>query len=101
MTQFSRRPVLGLLAGLTLMPKLALGQTPLRIEINEGVIEPVPFAIPDFVPENGAGGQYAQSLARVIAKPSLALGMTVIDAKNFRPKWPWVVRCSSLRWLGE
>mgnify|MGYP001080704890 CR=1 FL=1 len=75
MTQFSRRPVLGLLAGLTLMPKLALGQTPLRIEINEGVIEPVPFAIPDFVPENGAGGQYAQSLARVIANNLSGTGL--------------------------
>lgn len=67
MTQFSRRPVLGLLAGLALAPRAALGQTPLRIEITEGVIEPVPFAIPDFVPENAEGGAYAANLARVIA----------------------------------
>lgn len=75
MTQFSRRPVLGLLAGLTLAPKIALGQTPLRIEINEGVIEPVPFAIPDFVAENGAAGQYTQSLARVIANNLSGTGL--------------------------
>lgn len=67
MTQFTRRPVLGLLAGLALAPRAALAQQPLRIEINEGVIEPVPYAIPDFVPENPAGGQYAASIARVIA----------------------------------
>lgn len=67
MTQFSRRPVLGLLAGLALTPRLALAQTPLRIEVTEGVIEPVPYAIPDFIPENADGGRYAASLARVIA----------------------------------
>jgi len=67
MTQISRRPVLGLLAGLALAPRLALAQQPLRIEITEGVIEPVPYAIPDFVAENAAGGQYTAGLARVIA----------------------------------
>lgn len=67
MTQFTRRPVLGLLAGLALAPRAALAQTPLRIEITEGVMEPVPYAIPDFVPENAAGGQYAAQIARVIA----------------------------------
>lgn len=67
MTEFNRRPVLGLLAGLAIAPKVALAQQPLRIEITEGVIEPVPYAIPDFVPENGAGAEYAASIARVIA----------------------------------
>lgn len=67
MTQFSRRPVLGLLAGLALAPRAALAQTPLRIEVTEGVIEPVPYAIPAFVPENSEGGRYAEGLAQVIA----------------------------------
>lgn len=67
MTQFSRRPVLGLLAGLALTPRAALAQTPLRIEITEGVIEPVPYAIPVFVPENAEGGRYAEGLVQVIA----------------------------------
>jgi len=76
MTQISRRPVLGLLAGFALAPKLALAQqAPLRIEITEGVIEPMPFAVPDFVAENGAGGQYAQSLARVIANNLTGTGL--------------------------
>lgn len=48
---------------------------PLRIEITEGVIEPVPYAIPDFVPENAAGQQYAASLARVVANNLSGTGL--------------------------
>ncbi|WP_442954446.1 Tol-Pal system beta propeller repeat protein TolB [Pararhodobacter sp.] len=57
------------LAAFVLSAATAMAQStsPLRIEITEGVIEPVPFAIPDFVPENAAGQQYAASLARVVA----------------------------------
>jgi TolB protein len=40
---------------------------PLRLQITEGVIEPMPFAIPAFVPENSAGNQYSEALARVVA----------------------------------
>ena len=40
---------------------------PLRLQITEGVIEPMPFAVPSFVPENSAGNEYAQPLARVVA----------------------------------
>lgn len=75
MTQLSRRPVLSLLAGFALAPRVALAQTPLRIEITEGVIEPVPYAIPDFIPENAAGGQYAAALARVIANNLTGTGL--------------------------
>ena len=31
-----------------------VGAEPLRIEITDGVQEPLPYAVPDFVPENGA-----------------------------------------------
>lgn len=75
MTVYSRRPVLGLLAGLALAPKAALAQQPLRIEITEGVIEPVPYAIPDFVPENGPASQYTASIARVIANNLSGTGL--------------------------
>ncbi len=75
MTQFSRRPVLGLLAGLALAPRAALAQTPLRIEITEGVMEAVPYAIPDFVAENADGGQYVASIARVIANNLSGTGL--------------------------
>ena len=40
---------------------------PLRLQITEGVIEPMPFAVPAFVPENSAGGAYAERLSRVVA----------------------------------
>lgn len=40
---------------------------PLRIEITEGVIEPMPFAVPAFVAENSAGQQYSDQLSRVVA----------------------------------
>ena len=46
----------------------AAAQTgPLRIEVTEGVIEPMPFAVPDFIAENSGGQQYASQLARVVA----------------------------------
>ena len=35
---------------------------PLRIEITDGVIEPLPFAVPDFVAENGEAGEYAANI---------------------------------------
>ncbi|TCO72981.1 Tol-Pal system beta propeller repeat protein TolB [Rhodovulum euryhalinum] len=54
----------------------ALAQTgPLRIEIDEGVIEPLPFAIPDFVAENAAAADYAQNIARVVASDLAGTGL--------------------------
>ncbi len=55
-----------MLPGLT--PARARAQSgPLRIEITEGVIEPLPIALPDFVAENSGGQQYAAQLGRVIS----------------------------------
>ena len=48
---------------------------PLRIEITEGVIEPLPFAVPDFVPANAAAAQVARDLARVIAADLAGTGL--------------------------
>ena len=48
---------------------------PLRIEITEGVIEPLPFAVPDFVAENGAAADYAVNIARVIASDLAGTGL--------------------------
>ncbi|RVT87204.1 Tol-Pal system protein TolB [Rhodobacteraceae bacterium CCMM004] len=45
----------------------AQAQGPLRIEITEGVIEPLPFAIPDFVAENAGAQDYASRISDVIA----------------------------------
>ena len=48
---------------------------PLRIEITEGVIEPLPFASPSFVPENGESGQMGVQLAQVVAADLQGTGL--------------------------
>ncbi len=48
---------------------------PLRIEITEGVIEPLPFAIPDFVAETGGAGPLALEMARVVAADLQGTGL--------------------------
>jgi TolB protein len=48
---------------------------PLRIEITDGVIEPLPFAVPDFVAENGEAGEYASKISRVIASDLSGTGL--------------------------
>jgi TolB protein len=50
-------------------------QGPLRIEITDGVIEPLPFAVPDFVAENGAASEHARNIARVIASDLSGTGL--------------------------
>lgn len=46
---------------------LSLRAEPLRIVIDEGVIEPLPFAVPDFVPENAGSAEMGAQLSRVVA----------------------------------
>ena len=54
----------------------ALAQSgPLRIEITEGVIEPLPFAVPDFVAENGGANEHARNIARVVASDLAGTGL--------------------------
>ncbi len=50
-------------------------QGPLRIEITEGVIEPLPFAVPSFQPESGDAGQMAVDLARVVSEDLVGSGL--------------------------
>ena len=49
------------------LPGLAQSNGPLRIEITEGVIEPLPFAAPAFLPETPAASTVASELTRVLA----------------------------------
>lgn len=57
-------------------PSVALAQSgPLRIEITEGVIEPLPYAVPDFVAESAGGQQLAQQIARVVAEDLTGTGL--------------------------
>jgi len=51
------------------------GNGPLRIEITEGVIEPLPIAIPDFIAENADGAEMALDISRVIASDLVGTGL--------------------------
>ncbi len=48
---------------------------PLRITIDEGIIEPLPFAVPSFQPESGEAGQMAVDLARVVSEDLTGTGL--------------------------
>lgn len=52
-----------------------LAAEPLRIVIDEGVIEPLPIAIPSFQPENGGSGEMAANIARVVAEDLIGTGL--------------------------
>ncbi|MDP5336733.1 MAG: Tol-Pal system beta propeller repeat protein TolB [Paracoccaceae bacterium] len=68
--------VLTLLAALLVFAMPAAAQTgPLRIEITEGVIEPLPFANPDFVAENAAAAELARAISRVVAEDLTGTGL--------------------------
>ncbi len=65
-----------LFLGLTILagPLYAQSQ-PLRIEIDEGVIEPLPFAVPNFVPDGPSATQFANDISRVIASDLTGTGL--------------------------
>ena len=48
---------------------------PLRIEITEGVIEPLPFAIPQFEGETGGSADMAARITQVIAEDLVGTGL--------------------------
>ena len=48
---------------------------PLRIEITEGIIEPLPFAAPLFVAENAAAQEYAAKLTKVVTADLTGSGL--------------------------
>jgi len=48
---------------------------PLRIEITEGVIEPLPFALPAFVAEDAGAQDIAARIGRVVAEDLLSTGL--------------------------
>lgn len=70
------------LAALMLAPALlpvaqpATAQSgPLRITITDGVIEPLPIAIPDFIAETPAAAEMARQLSRVVAADLVGTGL--------------------------
>ncbi len=66
--------LLGLLAIWAAAPAPAQNG-PLRIEITEGVVEPLPFAAPVFVAENAAAEQIARDITRVVAADLAGTGL--------------------------
>ena len=62
---------------LALLPAALVAQNgPLRITIDQGIIEPLPLAVPDFIPEGGGeSAQYAQQIARVVAADLAGTGL--------------------------
>ena len=66
---------------LTTLIALGLAQTgsaqnkPLRIEVTEGVIEPMPFAAPQFVAENARARAFAAKLTQVVAADLIGSGL--------------------------
>lgn len=48
---------------------------PLRIEITEGVVEPLPFALPTFVAEDGGAGELAADISQVVAADLTGTGL--------------------------
>ena len=58
-----------------ILPLAGYAQGPLRIEITDGVIEPLPYAVPDFVPASPAAAEYGKSLARVVASDLSGTGL--------------------------
>ena len=63
------------LAALVFAAPLAAQTGPLRIEITDGVIEPLPFAVPDLVAANPGASEVAAQLARVIAADLSGTGL--------------------------
>lgn len=51
------------------------GVAELNLELKDGVIEPMPFAVPDFVAENSGAREYAASIARVVAEDLAGTGL--------------------------
>ncbi|WP_424942705.1 Tol-Pal system beta propeller repeat protein TolB [Aliiroseovarius crassostreae] len=69
---------LAVLAGLTTFtaaPVQAQSDGPLRIEITDGVIEPLPFAVPAFQAETGGAGDYARDISRLVAADLAGTGL--------------------------
>ncbi|SHJ33126.1 TolB protein [Shimia gijangensis] len=65
-----------LLIGLMVLGQMAQAQNgPLRIEITDGVIEPLPYAVPDFVAETSGAAELASNLARVVAEDLNGTGL--------------------------
>ena len=70
-----RSLMLGVPAAMALRPFAAAAQAPLRIEITEGVIEPMPFAAPGFVPDAPGAADLAGRITQVVVDDLVGTGL--------------------------
>ncbi len=61
--------------GLAVLAVPALAQQPLRIEITEGVVEPLPFAVPQFEAETAGSEQVAADIAQLVREDLSGTGL--------------------------
>ncbi|MCZ0812658.1 MAG: Tol-Pal system beta propeller repeat protein TolB [Pseudomonadota bacterium] len=65
-----------LLAALMLWTLPAAAQNgPLRLELTEGVIEPMPFAVPEFVADDAEGAELGRRIAQLVAADLTGTGL--------------------------
>ncbi|WP_339108218.1 Tol-Pal system beta propeller repeat protein TolB [Thioclava sp. GXIMD4216] len=62
-------------AGLVAAPAMAQDGEPLHVEITDGVIEPLPFAMPTFIAETGDASKIAQDISSVIRSDLTGTGL--------------------------
>jgi len=68
--------ILAVAVGLALSGVSAMAQNgPLRIEITEGVIEPLPVAAPNFIAENAKAKEFAADISKVIMADLVGTGL--------------------------
>jgi TolB protein len=70
-----RSLAIGVPAVALLRPFAAVAQAPLRIEITEGVVEPMPFATPSFVPDSSGAAELAGRITRVVVDDLVGTGL--------------------------
>src|SRR5690606_9166648 len=70
-----RNLILGVPTALALRPFAAAAQSPLRIEITDGVIEPMPLAVPAFVPDTPDAADLASRITQVVIDDLTGTGL--------------------------
>lgn len=75
MTTHLTRLIAACAAALALTAPATAQNGPLRIEITEGVIEPLPFAVPVFVAETGGAAEMAANITRVVSEDLTGTGL--------------------------
>ncbi|MGJ8586008.1 MAG: Tol-Pal system beta propeller repeat protein TolB [Marinosulfonomonas sp.] len=48
---------------------------PLRLDVTTGIVEPMPFAVPQFIAETPAAAEYARNITQVIASDLVGSGL--------------------------